>query len=395
MMHRFLFGLFLFVSSVLSAQPLNVQVKSKSAILYNPANQTILFEKRAKEAHYPASIMKIATALYVLDQEGVDLKQRLRASKEALKVVNAEEKQADFLSFPPYVIEHDGVTIGIEEGKEYSVEALLHGALLASGNDASNVLAEGLGGTIEGFMEQMNRYVQSKGVTQTRFQNPHGLHHPAQMTTAYDMARIAGLAFDNPKFCEIILSPIYELEDGTNWENTNRFLKEGREKYPYFIGGKTGYVASAGYNLVVAMEKEGRRLIAVLLGGEKSADRFEDAIHLFEAAFREEEQKRYLFAKGQKGFVKDGVKKAKLKSDVQVSYFPSEETELSARLIWEEKGAEVGKLVVVNAAGVEIASSALIAEKSWKEGGGGKWVWWLLGFALLACSIKLCKVFKR
>jgi len=401
-MHKFLIASFLFLTSALSAQPLNVKVRGKSAILYNPNNRTILFEKQAKEPHYPASVMKIATALFVLDQKGIDLEQRFKASSQALAVVQAEEKHADFLSFPPYVMEHDGVMIGVEEGKEYTLEALLHGALLASGNDASNVLAEGLGGSIENFMQEMNHFFQEKGFSQTRFQNPHGLHHPAQMITAYDMARIAGLAFDNPTFCKIVMAPSYDLEDGTIWKNTNRFLKEGKGKYPYFIGGKTGYVASAGYNLVVAMEKNGRRLIAVTLGCEKSSERFEDAIHLFEAAFREEEQKRLLFAKGQGGFSPKGdeSRRAKLKEDVELRYFPSEESELKAKLIWHKlksasKGAQVGKLVVENASGVEVASTPLIAEKRWKGNGPSQLVWWLLGLAIFAGGIKLRKVFQR
>jgi D-alanyl-D-alanine carboxypeptidase (penicillin-binding protein 5/6) len=220
------------------------------------------------------------------------------------------------------------------------------------------------------------------------------------MTTAYDMARIAAMALENSIFRKIIVAPEYEAHDGLIWKNTSRFLKEGKYKYPYFIGGKTGYVGSAGYNLVVAAEKEGRRLIAVLLGCEKSEDRFEDAIHLFEAAFQEKPEERVLFSKGQGGFLYKEQKTACLEDAVTVSYYPSEETEWRAQLVWEVKssskaGKEVGRLVVMNASDVEMASAQLIAETGWKKDGPTLWVWLLLLAVLFAGGVQARKILKR
>ena len=242
--------LFLFCSALVEAQPLSVNVHAKSAILYNPENGAILFEKKAREPHYPASILKIATALFVLDHKKVDLEKKCIASKKALEMLHADVKQADPMGFAAHILEHDGVTVGLEVGKSYELNALLHGLLLASGNDAANVIAENSSKSIEKFMDELNGYLREKGIEQTRFQNPHGLHHPAQMTTAYDMARIAGLAFADPVLCQIIGKKTFDWKGNKSINNTNPLVKDGKYQYAKILGGKTGYIASAGYNLV-------------------------------------------------------------------------------------------------------------------------------------------------
>lgn len=358
-----------FLSAVnLHSQALNVDVRAKSAILYNPKNGAILYQKKATDPHYPASILKVATALYALEQEKFGLDFEFLATKEALRVIHADLKQSDFLSYEPYIIEHDGTMMGIEAEKKYSMRTLLYGLLLVSGNDAANVLAQGIGGSIPKFMDDLNQYLQKKGIHQTRLQNPHGLHHPAQITTAYDMALIAGLAFQNPIFRQIARSSQFKMENGKLLLNTNRLLKEGKYQYPKYIGGKTGYIGIAGYNLVAAAENDGRILIAVLLGCKKRQQRFEDAINLFESAFSEKEVKRLLFSKEHECFSKkDSTLKAKLEEDVYIAYYPSEEPLLQAKIIWKKealpikKGDEVGMLLVENDKGIELTSSPIFA----------------------------------
>jgi D-alanyl-D-alanine carboxypeptidase (penicillin-binding protein 5/6) len=267
----------IFLCMAAEAKPLNVSVRAQSAILINPENGAILFQKGAHEAHYPASILKLATALYVLDGLQSDLDQKVVASSEALEVIRADIKQADFLLYPPYLLEHDGVMMGLKVGKTYTIRVLLYAVLLASGNDAANVLAEGVAGSIDYFIDGPNRYLKDKGVINTRFQNPSGLHHPAQLTTAADMAKIAALCFSNSHFREIIHSLKFESLNAENIQNTNRMLQRGRYWYPPLIGGKTGYTKSSGYNFVAAAEENGRQLIVVLLGCERSEDRFKDS----------------------------------------------------------------------------------------------------------------------
>lgn len=384
------------LAAPIAAQPLNVPVRAKAAILYNPKNGAILFEKGAKEPHYPASLTKMATALFVLDAKNLDLESQFIASGSALEVMNAHIKQSDPLNYPPHVLEHDGVMIGLKKGEALSLNTLLHSLLLYSSCDAANVIAEGCSGRVETFMEEMNAYLREKGITQTRFQNPHGLHHPAQLTTALDIAKIAGLAFENALFMEIDQTPYYDWPGHKPIVNTNRLLKEGKYKYPRAIGGKTGYTASSGYNLVVAAEDKGRRLIAVLLGCEHSEDRFKDAIALFETAFREKPLVRHLFSKGDDQFSRDVPKsdtqlRGRLEEDLNVSYFLSEEGKLNAHILWHKlrlpvkEGAQVGNILVEDAQGNEVASSPLYAANRVEKTLYYKWIDFFRSSLFLLC----------
>lgn len=404
-MKRIFFAFILFLLCIEAhAQQLNVSVKAKSAILYNPDTGAILFEKNAKEGVYPASTMKIATVSYVLEKEK-DLGRVCVASEDALRVVNASEKHADFFGFPPYVLEHDGVMLGLREDAEYSVEDLLHGMLLYSGNDAANVLAEGLSGSIESFMEGFNAFLKEKRLLQTRFQNPHGLHHPAQMTTAFDMAKITGFAFQNEIFRKIIMTPSYWMNDTWEIKNTNRFLQTEKFQYPNFIGGKTGYIGASGFNLIAAAEEDGRRLIAVLFGYESSTGPFEDAIRLFETAFQEKAEERKLFSMDPTCFSREiggQVVQAGLVEDVSIRVFPSEELELEAKVLWHQLGGRIragqaiGELVVESSAGLQLANAPIYAAHDVKKKGKGFLAWWALAaFLILGGAVQARKVFKR
>ncbi len=363
---------FLLVLASVDAQSLKCPIRAQSAILYNPGNGAILFEKGSDEPRYPASIIKIATALFVLDEKKLDLKIECLVSKEAIRKMNADTKHADPLSYPAYILEHDGRSLGLKSGNTYSLERLLHGMLLFSANDCANVIAENCSGTIEAFMEELNEYLKQKGLRQTQLQNPHGLYHPAQITTAYDMAQIAALAFQNPLFCNIIKSASYKDENLPHpILNMNSLVKEGKYQYPKILGGKIGYTASSGSNLVAAAQDEGRKLIAVILGCSSSDDMYIDAITLFETAFREKSEKRLLFTKGDHRFPKaiKGAKElyATIKEDIEISYFPSEERPINTELIWDSlvlpiySGAEVGKLVVEDGNGHTYTTAPLYA----------------------------------
>lgn len=404
-MKRIFFAFILFfLCTDAHAQQLSISVKAKSAILYNPDTGAILFEKNAREGVYPASTMKIATVSYALEKEK-DLGKVCIASEDALRVVSAGEKHADFFGFPPYVLEHDGVMLGLREGAEYTMEDLLHGMLLYSGNDAANVLAEGLSGSIESFMEGFNAFLKEKGLVQTRFQNPHGLHHPAHMTTVYDMAKITGLAFQNELFRKIIMTPSYFMNDTWEIKNTNRFLRTEKFQYPNFIGGKTGYHAASGFTLIAAAEEDGRHLIAVLFGYENSTGPFEDAIRLFETAFQEKAEARKLFSKDPTCFsreIEGQIVQAGLAEDVWIRGFPSEDLELEAKVLWHQLGERIragqtiGELVVESGAGMQLATAPIHAANDIKKRGKGFLAWWALAaFLILGGAIKARKVFKR
>lgn len=368
------FALLLFAA--LQAQPLKCSIQARSAILYNPDTGAILFEKDPHLLHHPASIMKIATALYVLEGKKSDLRIPCLVSKKAMQIMNATVKQADFDAYPAHILEHDGVMMGIKVGQTYSLETMLHGLLLRSGNDAGNVIAESTSGSIEKFVEELNGYLQSKGMTKTHFHNPHGLHHPNQVTTAYEMALITALALENPTFARIFKTVSYEGE--YSMTIVNKIVKSGKYNYPKSLGAKIGYTADAGHNFVAVAEDNGRRLIVVLLGCKTRDDRFKESMALFEAAFREKKKDRLLFPKEHECFIRkipkaSGLLKGRLDRDVTVSYFPSEEKELKARLVWNSielpipAGKEIGKLVVEDVTGKTVVETPLFSETGLKK----------------------------
>jgi D-alanyl-D-alanine carboxypeptidase (penicillin-binding protein 5/6) len=377
-MKRFLSSVFLFLFTItnLHAQPLKCTINAKSAILYNPDTGAILFSKEPDLLRHPGSIMKIATALYVLEGKKMDLRTECLVSKEAMVTINAALKHANFDAYPPHILEHDGVSTGIKAGEVYSLESLLHGMLLWSGNDTSNVIAEVCSGSIGKFVEELNQFLRAKGMTKTKFSNPHGLHHPDQVTTAYEMAQISAMAFNNPTFAKILKTHSYEAENSKKF--INKVVKVCKYTYPKSLGGKLGYTSDAGRNFVAAAEDNGRRLIVVLLGCASKDDQFKEAMTLFETAFREQKKERLLFPMEHERFVREIPRasrplKARLVQDVKISYFPSEEKQLKARLVWNQlelpiaAGAQVGRILVEDEAGKSIVDAPLFAETGLKK----------------------------
>jgi D-alanyl-D-alanine carboxypeptidase len=355
-------------SSGVDAQPLKVNSQAQSALLINPENGAILYEKSPDTSLYPASICKIATSLFLLEGKKVDLNEEVVASKEALAVMEASVRQADIDAFPPYRLEHDGKTLHLAPGESLSVEKLLKGVMIYSANDAANVLAEHASGSIDRFMEELNAYLLSLGCTGTHMVNPHGLFHPKQVTTASDMARIATLALKNQKLSELMVMPSFGLttsrkESELTLYHSNRLIRNGKHHYSPAIGLKIGYIQKSGFNIVAAAEREGRRLILVLMGCKKHAEMFNDAKAIFEQAFSQKLESRKLFSEAQEVFSTQVPRakrdlRAKLKEDVVVSYYPAEELALQPQVHWDgamlpvAKGERVAELRLLDDKGV-------------------------------------------
>jgi serine-type D-Ala-D-Ala carboxypeptidase (penicillin-binding protein 5/6) len=267
----------LFIALTLSA--LDIDVSAEKAILINGETGKVLFEKRSAERHYPASTTKIATALFALERTGGKMDQYFVASPDALKVVTFEERMAG----SPHWNEPDGTTAGLKIGQRVSLDQLLHGLMLPSGNDAANVIAEGVGGSVPRFVGEMNLWLQEQGLSDTHFVTPHGLFHPDHVSTAADLAQVTRVALRNPQFRKIV-----KRSRGRGYEQFNKLVTDGEYFYPGAIGVKTGNLRASGKCLVAAAERDGRQLIAVLLGCPTSDARFEDAIRLFDAAYDEE-----------------------------------------------------------------------------------------------------------
>lgn len=359
-------------SFALTAKPLDVEVNGRSAILMNADTGAILFEKHAHLPTFPASTTKIATALYVLDK-GEKLDRSAIVSAESLKgrpLTNREH-------LPPYWLDSDGSMMGLKRGETLTLETLLYGLMLVSGNDAANVIAEAVGGSVPAFMGMVNEYLQSIGCQNTQFSNPHGLTHSAHYSTAYDMALITQRALHFPKFRKMVstltyMKPKSNKQPQRELKLTNPLMKpDSRYYYSKAIGVKTGHSLAAQDTLVAAAEYEGRTLIAVLLGCQKAGARYEDAKRLFDAAFAEKKERRdligpdYIFTREVIG--SNTPLKATLIKTLAIDYFPSEEPQCKAAVHWDpghlpiRKGQKVGEVRVQDERGLLLQKGDLLA----------------------------------
>jgi len=345
----------------LHASPLELDVNAKNAILVNADTGAILFEKDAHKKVYPASLTKIFTTWYILENYKDCLSKTIKASKDALDIVVPEKKIISNYSLKPYILETDGVSFDIIQEEELTLEALLHGIMLISACDASNVAAELVSGSVETFMDELNKYIKKNNMNDTYLQNPHGLHMPSHLSTAYDISQVAKLAIKNEDFLKIFTCKFY-IRPKTNKQSkkeiitNNKQLKPSEHLYKYAIGAKTGYHAKAKYNLMSVAKKDDRTLIAVVLGCSNADVRFEDTRKLFNAAFLEKKEKKTIFDSNKifqaKIFGSSKILKSKLRKDLILDYYPSEENSIKAFIVYDDlkapikKGQKVAKIEI-------------------------------------------------
>lgn len=233
---------------------------AKCALLMDETAGRMLYGHNEKEKAYPASITKIMTALLVLeavDRGELSLTQNITASATA---VNS--------------IDEDSSTAGIEAGEVLTVEQLLYCLLVVSANEAANVLAEAVSGSIGSFVDLMNQRAKELGCEGTHFANTNGLHNPQHYTTAWDIYLIAHEAMKHDLFMTICGSKSYDVpatnkSDARELHSTNALISNWRVLgyiYDYADGLKTGYTDEAGRCLVASALKDGRRLVSVVLG---------------------------------------------------------------------------------------------------------------------------------
>ncbi|MBS2970462.1 D-alanyl-D-alanine carboxypeptidase [Metabacillus sp. KIGAM252] len=238
---------------------------SDAALIMDAKTGQILYEKNGHTSMYPASITKIATAIYAIEHG--DLDEEVTVSKNAR---NAE-----------------GTKVFLEEGERVSLERLIQGMLINSGNDAAVAIAEHLSGSVSEFSEDLNQYMQTEiGVTQTHFVNPNGLFDPQHQTTAADMAKITQYAKKNEEFSRIFGTKALKWE-GKSWNTTifthHKMLKQ--QPYNGVTGGKNGFVSQAGYTLVTSAERNGLSLIAVTLKSRDDQGTYDDTKKLLDYGF--------------------------------------------------------------------------------------------------------------
>lgn len=375
-----------------AAKPLDIDIQAESAILMNADTGAVLYEKKANEKFYPASVTKIATAAYVLNATSFSLDQEITAEQDSICSVSEDAKKRSNYTLPSYWLVPGASHIGIKKGEILSMRDLLYGMMLASGDDASNVIAHHVAGSVPDFMDQLNAYLLSIGCKQTHFNNPHGLYHPKHQTTAFDMAVLTRQALKNPTFLEIVSTPRYtrpktNKQEPTVLLQTNRLLQKGKFYYSKAVGVKTGYIAAAQNTFVAAARDGDRLLIAVLLKVKTRPDMFTESVKLFEAAFNEEIVTELVLPKGPQNLhltlkgVRRPIKTYSI-DDLSLEYYPAEEPEYKTVLEWDEvalpikKGQRLGELRLQAPQGDILKSVELFSE----EDVTGSWARWISSF---------------
>lgn len=246
-------------------------VVADAAICIDADTGAVLYEKSSTEKMYPASITKVMTCLLAL--EYVE-----HSGKGMEEIVTVEQ---------PYKLEDGAVEIYLRAGETFTMEQLLHALMLKSANDVAILLAEHIGGSVEGFADMMNARAQEIGMTHSHFVNPHGLHNEDHYITASDMALLMQEAIKNENFCSLLGTMRYTIPatnktgEERNLSNSNRLLKESESSYyEYCLGGKTGYTSKARNTFVCFGSKSGRTVVAVVLHSPLSNTRFLSAKNL-------------------------------------------------------------------------------------------------------------------
>lgn len=230
-------------------------ISAECAILIDAQTGRVLYEKKAEEKSLIASTTKIMTALVICEQTNV--LDRVKIPKEAVGI--------------------EGSSMYLKEGEVLTVQELLYGLMLQSGNDAAVALAIYCGGTVEGFTELMNDKAHRLGMTQSHFANPNGLDSPGNYSTARDMAILTAYAMQNPIFAQTVSTKTITIGERC-LRNHNKLLwqLEGAN------GVKTGYTKAAGRILISSVTRMGRQLIAVTFN---APDDWQDHKTLIEDGF--------------------------------------------------------------------------------------------------------------
>ena len=237
-MKRFFAGTAAILAAVLFLSLPVGAISAQKAILLDAETGRVLYEKDADSRSLIASTTKIMTALLVC--EHCNVLDRMKIPKEAVGI--------------------EGSSMYLQEGEILSLQELLYGLMLRSGNDAAVALAIYCGGTVEGFAAMMNDKARQLGLTGTHFENPNGLDSPNHYSTARDLAVLTAYAMKNPIFNQTVSTKTVRVGNRT-MQNHNKLLwrVEGAD------GVKTGYTKAAGRILVSSATRDGRRLICVTI----------------------------------------------------------------------------------------------------------------------------------
>jgi D-alanyl-D-alanine carboxypeptidase (penicillin-binding protein 5/6) len=251
--------------------PVPDDISAESWLVADLDTGDIIAARDPHARHRPASIIKVLTAMQAINELPLN------------KMVEGTQDDANA----------EGTRVGVDEGGHYTVNDLLHGLLMHSGNDAAHALAAQIGG-MDTALQKINGLARKLGGQDTRAATPSGLDGPGMSTSAYDIGLFYRYAWENPTFASIVATGKYDFpgrpakpgDDGDHpgyeLENDNQLLYN----YPGALGGKTGYTDDAGQTFVGAANRDGRRLVAVLMRGTRQPiPPWQQAAHLLDYGF--------------------------------------------------------------------------------------------------------------
>ncbi|HIU75773.1 MAG TPA: D-alanyl-D-alanine carboxypeptidase [Candidatus Pelethocola excrementipullorum] len=254
--------------------PQAVDIGASTGVVMDAETGTILFDKGMDDIRYPASITKIMTTLVALENSTLDT-----------PVVFTETGMADAYSGSSNILP--------QLGESFTMEQSLYMILLKSANDVSTQVAEVVGGSVQGFVDLMNQKAAELGCINTHFNNASGLPDENHYTTAHDMALIAQAALKNEEFRKIVATSDYTIPPtnmtagSREYRNHHAMMHQEDTTWYYegCIGGKTGYTDSALNTLVTYAERDGMKLISVVMHGESGPSVCEDTKAILDYAY--------------------------------------------------------------------------------------------------------------
>ncbi len=259
----FLVILFCFQFLYVFADDVDFTLNARSAIILDRTSKNILYGKNEYRKVKMASTTKIMTAIVIL--ENCDLSQTVQVSKKAAGT--------------------GGSRLGLKANDKITVNDLLYGLLLCSGNDAAVCLAEVCSGSVKDFSDLMNSKAEELGLKNSHFETPHGLDSDEHYTTAYELALLTNYALENPTFKKMVGTKTYTVTINgypKTLSNTNELLGNLNGVY----GVKTGFTNGANRCLVTACKRDNMDIICVVLGCDTKKFRTSDSIKLIEYAFK-------------------------------------------------------------------------------------------------------------
>ena len=262
-MKRCLLLLILLLVLPVSAHAVELTLEAPSALLMEKVTGEVLYAKNEHQQQEPASITKVMTLLLTMEA-----------------IEKGSIAYDDVVTVSAYAASMGGSNVYLAEGEQITVEELIKAVCVASGNDAAVALAEHVSGVTELFVEQMNNRARELGMTDTHFVNCHGLPAEGHVSSAWDIALMSReLILYHPDLRRFTTIWMDSLRGGEfELANTNKLIRF----YEGATGLKTGSTSSAGYCISATAERDGMELIAVVLHGSTSQQRFEDTVELSE-----------------------------------------------------------------------------------------------------------------